>query len=93
LSLSNVFYIINISGIVTMKLIRITMDEDLLRKVDEIIKKKKITRSIFIRESIVYYLKRKRILEMEKKHREGYEKKPVLQDEFFKWENEQDWVD
>jgi len=74
-----------------MKTIQMTIDEDLLRKVDEIIKQKKITRSAFIRESIVFYLKRKRILEMEKKHREGYEKKPVLQDEFQDWEDEQVW--
>jgi len=82
-----------VDNTVDMKTIQMTIDEDLLKKVDEIIKQKKITRSAFIRESIVYYLKRKKILEMEKKHREGYKKKPVLQDEFQDWEDEQVWGD
>jgi hypothetical protein len=29
--------------------------------------------------------------QLERKHRQGYEKKPVVSDEFSAWENEQAW--
>jgi metal-responsive CopG/Arc/MetJ family transcriptional regulator len=78
---------------VDMKTIQMTINEELLRELDRTIEQMKITRSAFIRESIVYYLKRKKILEMEKQHKAGYEKKPVREDEFGIWEDEQVWGD
>lgn len=74
-----------------MTTIQMTIDDDLLRQLDQIIKETNTTRSAFIRESITHYLKMVRIKELEKKHREGYLKKPVIEDEISVWEQEQIW--
>ena len=74
-----------------MKTIQITMDEDLLKKVDQTTKKIKMTRSAFIREALLLSLQRLRARELEEKHREGYRKHPVKKGEFDIWEKEQIW--
>ncbi len=74
-----------------MTTIQMTIDEHLLRELDRIIKERNTTRSAFIRESIAHYLKMVKKRELEKKHREGYLKKPVNKDEFDDWEEEQVW--
>lgn len=77
--------------IVDMKTIQMTIDEKLLKELDRTIRQLRITRSAFIRESIVYYLRRKKIIEMEMQQRAGYESNPVGDDEFSNWEDEQVW--
>lgn len=74
-----------------MKTIQMTLDEDLLNRVDNAIHELKMTRSAFIRESLQYYLERLRIKKLEKKHRDGYLKHPVKTGEFDIWEDEQVW--
>ena len=74
-----------------MKTIQMTVDEDLLHEVDHVIKKLNTTRSAFIRESLHHSLKQLKIKELEKKHREGYLKNPVQNNEFLIWEDEQVW--
>jgi len=74
-----------------MKTIQMTLDEDLLKQVNQTIKKLKTTRSEYIRRSLRYYLKRSKIIEMEKNHKDGYLKHPVKKGEFDIWENEQVW--
>lgn len=78
---------------VTMKTIQMTMDEDLLNRVDQAITELNTTRSAFFRESVQYYLQRLRTKKLEKKHREGYLKHPVNTGEFDVWEAEQVWGD
>ena len=68
-----------------------TLDEDLLKQVNQTIKKLGTTRSEYIRRSLRYYLKRSKIIEMEKSHEDGYLKHPVKKGEFDIWENEQAW--
>ena len=58
-----------------MKTIQMTLDEELLKQVEEVIKNLKTTRSAFIRESLKKQIERLRIQEMEEKHRQGYMKK------------------
>jgi metal-responsive CopG/Arc/MetJ family transcriptional regulator len=74
-----------------MKTIQITMDEDLLMKVDQTTKKIKMTRSAFIREALISSLEKLRSQELEEKQREGYRKHPVKKGEFDIWEKEQVW--
>lgn len=74
-----------------MKTIQMTLDEDLLDRVDKTIKELNTTRSAFIRESLQFNLDRLRIRELEKKHERGYLQKPVKRGEFDVWENEQIW--
>ena len=74
-----------------MKTIQMTMDENLLKMVDQTTKKLKMTRSAFIREALLSSLRRIKTLEKEKRHREGYRKNPVKEGEFDIWEKEQVW--
>ena len=65
-----------------------TLDENLIKEVDKTVKKLGTTR-----EALKKSLKYMKQLELEKKHRHGYLKKPIKSDEFSDWENEQIWVD
>ena len=74
-----------------MKTIQMTLDEELLNRIDKAIHELNTTRSAFIRESAQHYLERLRIKKLEKKHRDGYLKQPVKTGEFDIWEDEQVW--
>lgn len=74
-----------------MKTIQMTLDDALLQQVDQMIKKLKMTRSAFIRESLQNEIERLRIEAMEEKHRQGYLKNPVRKGEFDIWYDEQSW--
>lgn len=76
-----------------MKTIQMTIDEPLLTRVDETIKNLNMTRSAFIREALEMALRYHQILEMEKRHAEGYARRPIEPGEFDIWTDEQTWVD
>jgi metal-responsive CopG/Arc/MetJ family transcriptional regulator len=75
-----------------MKTIQMTIDDELLDRVDRTSKKLKKTRSELIRVSLRKMLHDLSIKEMEDQHRMGYSKKPVTSGEFDAWEDEQVWV-
>ena len=75
-----------------MKTIQMTIDEELLRDVDQVTKKLQTSRSEFIRRAMNKLLNELKAKNFEKLHREGYGKYPVKKDEFDVWENEQNWV-
>ena len=74
-----------------MKTIQMTLDEDLVRDVDRAARKLKLSRSAFTRHALRESLARYTVAEQEKKHREGYLKKPAGKSEFSGWEDEQAW--
>lgn len=74
-----------------MKTIQMTIDEPLLTRVDKTIETLNMTRSAFIREALEIALRHYQILEMEKKHAEGYARQPVEPGEFDIWEGERVW--
>ena len=76
-----------------MKTIQMTLDEDLLKEIDKVVKKLGTNRSAFAREALQKAIKVVREREKEKKHREGYKKRPVKPTEFSDWEQEQEWGD
>jgi metal-responsive CopG/Arc/MetJ family transcriptional regulator len=77
-----------------VKTVQMTLDDDLVRSVDEVAKKQKTSRSEFTRRALREALKKVRIKQLEKAHRAGYEKSPVVSpDEFSVWEDEQKWGD
>ena len=76
-----------------MKTVQMTLDEDLVVSVDKVAKRLGTTRSAFARKALKLALKEVRINELEQKHREGYERKPVKRGEFDDWETEQVWVE
>ncbi len=74
-----------------MKTIQLTLDDDLLDRVNQAIAQQQTSLTLFIKESLIHYLHKLKIKEMEKQHREGYSKQPVQNGEFDIWEDEQVW--
>jgi metal-responsive CopG/Arc/MetJ family transcriptional regulator len=75
-----------------MKTVQMTLDENLIASVDRVVKRLGTNRSAFTRQALKAALREVRINELERKHREGYERKPVKKGEF-DWETEQVWVE
>ena len=76
-----------------MKTVQMTLDEDLVREVDGVAREIGSSRSAFTRDALRAAVAKHRIAQLEKKHRQGYEKRPVRRGEFDIWENEQAWGD
>jgi metal-responsive CopG/Arc/MetJ family transcriptional regulator len=76
-----------------MKTIQMTLDEDLVEAVDKAAKRLGTSRSGFTREALRQALARLRKEQLERKHRAGYERRPVKPEEFDVWESEQVWPD
>jgi len=70
-----------------------TLDDDLVEKVDRVSKQLHTTRSAFTRKALREALSRHHLEQMERKHRQGYERHPVADGEFSIWETEQAWGD
>ena len=76
-----------------MKTVQMTLDENLIVSVDKVAKRLGTTRSAFTRQALKSALREVRTNELERKHREGYKRKPVKRGEFEDWEAEQVWVE
>jgi len=76
-----------------MKTVQMTLDEDLVKAVDDAAKKLGTTRSGFTRDALRSALKELQVKQLESRHREGYKRKPVKPGEFSDWEAEQAWGD
>jgi metal-responsive CopG/Arc/MetJ family transcriptional regulator len=74
-----------------MKTIQMTIDERLLKLVDQLSRSRKTTRSALIRAALEAEIQRQRLQEDEARHAQGYLKKPVAPGEFDIWHGEQDW--
>jgi len=76
-----------------MKTVQMTLDEGLVRSVDEAAKKLHTTRSAFTRAALREALKNLKVKMLEEKHRQGYRNHPPSRAEFAVWEKEQAWGD
>ena len=76
-----------------MRTVQMTLDEELVKAVDQAVKRLGTTRSAFTRNALREALKKERISELERKHREGYARNSVRPGEFSVWEAEQVWGD
>lgn len=76
-----------------MRTVQMTLDEALVENVDKVAKKLGTTRSAFARAALRAALARVASEEEERRHRSGYERKPVRPGEFSDWEDEQVWVE
>ena len=76
-----------------MKPIQMTLDDELIREVDVIVKKQHTTRSAFTRKALHDAIANYYRLAMEQKHKKGYKRYPVQDNEFSDWESEQEWGD
>jgi metal-responsive CopG/Arc/MetJ family transcriptional regulator len=76
-----------------MRTIQMTLDDDLVKAVDRVSKQLRTNRSAFTRKALHEALDRYGLEQLERKHRKGYERHPVVGDEFLAWEAEQAWGD
>ncbi|CAB1082126.1 hypothetical protein D1AOALGA4SA_9763 [Olavius algarvensis Delta 1 endosymbiont] len=76
-----------------MRTVQMTLDDDLVRAVDRVSKQLHTNRSAFTRKALRDALARYNLEQLERKHRQGYERNPVGADEFSVWETEQAWGD
>ncbi len=76
-----------------MRIVQMTLDEELLKLVDKAVKELKTTRSSFTRNALREAIERLNIMQLEDKHRKGYKLHPVAKYEFSVWEEQQDWGD
>ena len=76
-----------------MRTIQMTLDDDLVKKVDAIANELRTTRSAFTRNALREAVKQYNAPRLESKHRQGYETYPVNKEEFSVWEKEQNWGD
>ena len=74
-----------------MSAIQFSIDEALLRDVDEEAKREHLDRSKLIRKALIRYLDEARHAEREAQHRAGYEKYPQDASELADWEGVQTW--
>jgi len=72
-----------------MRTIQMTLDEDLVKKVDIIASELKTTRSAFTRDALREAVRKYNVRRLELKHRQGYMEHPVNLEEFSIWEDEQ----
>ncbi len=76
---------------VYMRTIQMTLDDDLVVSVDQVVKRLKTSRSAFTRKALKDAIQRVNASQLEIKHRKGYEQHPVGATEFSVWESEQEW--
>lgn len=76
-----------------MRTVQMTLDDNLVTAVDNVVKKLKTTRSAFARKALKDAINRANIEMLEKKHKKGYERQPSSKSEFTVWESEQEWGD
>ena len=76
-----------------MKTVQMTLEQELVLEVDKAAKHIGTTRSAFTRDALRSALKSLRVKQLEKKHWEGYKRRPVKRGEFTIWEGEQVWGD
>ena len=70
-----------------------TLDEQLVIRVDRAARRLRKSRSAFARDALRAALSRLSTLEKERRHRQGYEARPVGPGEFDDWTTEQVWPD
>jgi len=76
-----------------MRIIQMTLEDDLVQSVDKIVKQMHTTRSAFTRAALRNAINNYKVSQLEQKHRKGYEKQPISKEEFSVWKNEQKWED
>jgi metal-responsive CopG/Arc/MetJ family transcriptional regulator len=74
-----------------MRIVQMTLEEDLVARVDQAARKLRTSRSGFTRQALRLALQRLATLDEERRHRKGYEARPVRRGEFDTWSGEQVW--
>ena len=76
-----------------MVTVQMTLDEKLVKRVDDMVGKLHTSRSAFAREALKEAIKKHQTLELERKHKAGYQKHAVRKGEFDMLEDDRAWGD
>ena len=76
-----------------MRTVQMTLEPELVIQVDRAARRLGLTRSAFTRRALHAAIERLRVDELERRHREGYRRKPIRRGEFDVWLSEQVWPD
>jgi len=76
-----------------MRTVQMTLEDALVKSVDQAVKKLHTTRSAFARLALKDALRNLKIKQLEDQHRKGYEARPNTGAEVGVWEKEQAWGD
>lgn len=76
-----------------MRTVQMTLEPKLVAQVDQAARRLGLTRSAFARRALAAALERLRVQELERRHADGYRRKPVRRGEFDGWIAEQAWPD
>ena len=76
-----------------MKTVQMTLEPELVAQVDRVARRLGLTRSAFTRRGLQAAVDQLRVQELERRHHEGYRRKPVRRGEFDAWTREQSWPD
>ncbi len=74
-----------------METVQIVLDKKLLQATDRAARRTKRNRSALVREALREHLKRLDVRAREERDREGYSRRPPVQDELQSWEAEAAW--
>ena len=74
-----------------MVTVQMTLDEKLVKRVDDLAHKLRTSRSAFAREALKEAVRKHQVLELERKHKSGYQRRPAAKGEFDIFENERAW--
>lgn len=74
-----------------MRTVQLTLDERLVEAVDKVAAELGTSRSVFTRDALRAALVRARERALERKHHDGYQRKPVKRGEFILGLGEQTW--
>jgi len=74
-----------------MKTIQITIDPELLHKIDNDEESMKKGRSAFLQQAVQYYLEQKKLRSISEQYRSGYTRESEINDDLTSWEDEQVW--
>lgn len=76
-----------------MRTVQMTLEPRLLISVDRAAKRLGLSRSAFTRRALAEALARLHSEALERRHADGYRRKPVRRGEFDTWQAEQSWPD
>jgi len=76
-----------------MKTIEMSIDETLLKEVDQTVYKLQMTRAEFIHKALIQTLRQYQLPKLEDRDAVGYARQPAQPDEVEKWAAEQVWGD
>jgi metal-responsive CopG/Arc/MetJ family transcriptional regulator len=74
-----------------MKTVQIVLDEKALLAADREARRAGLNRSALFRMALSYYLRQRRLIQLEERHRQGYKTKPVEPGEFDVWDKVLAW--